>query len=110
MDVQVLLKYLQVLLVMLMVAVERASVVIQNQLIKQDQYPQSKEEQITQLFFTFVTNLVKKGGSAMIHLLGDFLGVSVDNQDPDQLIDEFNARLRDPEMQLKLLQMKILKK
>jgi hypothetical protein len=41
----------------------------------------------------------------MIHLLGDFFGVSVENQDPDQLIDEFNARLRDPEMQLKLLQM-----
>ena len=72
---------------------------------QQNQEPQSKEEQITHLFLTFVTNLIKKGGSAMIHLLGDFFGVNVENKEPDQLIDEFNARLRDPEMQLKLLQM-----
>ena len=65
---------------------------------------EDKQEQLTQMFFTLVTNLVKKGGSAMIHLLGDFFQVSVDNTDPDALIDEFNAKLRDPEMQLKLLQ------
>ena len=77
----------------------------------QQQYPQhqdppeeDKQEQLTQIFFTLVTNLVKKGGSAMIHLLGDFFQVSVDNTDPDELIDEFNAKIRDPEMQLKMLQ------
>lgn len=65
----------------------------------------SKKEQVTQMFSTFVTNLAEKGETGIIKKLGDTLGVSVDTSNPDKLIDEFNSKLRNPEEQLKLLEM-----
>lgn len=63
----------------------------------------SGSDELSSTFLMLVTNLVRKGGSAMIHLLGKFFGVSVDNVDPDQIIDEFNAKLQNPETQQKFL-------
>lgn len=65
----------------------------------------SGSDGLSNIFLILVTNLVKKGGSAMIHLLGRFFGVSVDNVDPDQIIDEFSAKLKDPDTQARFLEM-----
>lgn len=64
---------------------------------------QPGSNELSNMFLTLVTNLVRKGGSTMIHLLGDFFGVSVDNVDPNQIIDEFNEKLQDPETQQRFL-------
>ena len=65
---------------------------------------QPGSNELSNMFLTLVTNLVRKGGSTMIHLLGDFFGVSVDNVDPNQIIDAFNEKLQnDPELQIKFL-------
>jgi uncharacterized protein (DUF697 family) len=64
---------------------------------------QTGSNELSNIFLTFVTNLIRKGGSTMIHLLGDFFGVSVDNVDPNQIIDEFNEKLQDPETREKFL-------
>ena len=64
---------------------------------------QPGSNELSNMFLTLVTNLVRKGGSTMIHLLGDFFGVSVDNVDPNQIIDEFNKKLQDPETQQRFL-------
>lgn len=71
--------------------------------VGQQQHPQINTEQLKQMFYTLTSNLVKKGGSKMIYLLGDFFGVSVENEDPETIIDQFNAKLKNPQMQLKLL-------
>lgn len=71
--------------------------------VGQQQHSQINSEQLKQMFYTLTSNLVKKGGSKMIYLLGDFFGVSVENEDPETIIDQFNAKLQNPQMQLKLL-------
>lgn len=57
------------------------------------------------MFYIFISNLIEKGSSTLIHLLGWGLDVNVDTEDPGALIDRFKDKLSDPKMQEKLLQL-----
>jgi len=76
---------------------------IESQLDQNQMQNQDPLGEITNMFFTLLKNLLQKGGRTMLELIGGFLGVSVDTDDPDQLMDEFNKKLSDPETQLKFL-------
>ena len=65
----------------------------------------SKDVKLQDEFLTLIENLAEKGEDNAIHLLGNTLGVSVENKTPDQLVDEFNAAANNPETRKKLLQM-----
>lgn len=63
------------------------------------------KDKLDGMFYIFISNLVEKGSSTLIHLLGWGLDVNVDTEDPDALIDRFKEKLSDPKMQEKLLQL-----
>lgn len=65
----------------------------------------SSNDKLGGMFYIFISNLIEKGSSTLIHLLGWGLNVNVDTKDPDVLIDRLKEKLGDPKMQEKLLQL-----
>jgi len=63
------------------------------------------KDKLSGMFYIFISNLIEKGSSTLIHLLGWGLNVNVDTEDPDILIDRFKEKLSDPKTQEKLLQL-----
>uniref|UniRef100_A0A6C0BAI0 Uncharacterized protein n=1 Tax=viral metagenome TaxID=1070528 RepID=A0A6C0BAI0_9ZZZZ len=63
-----------------------------------------KDAKLKTEFSTLIGNLAEKGEDKAIHLLGNTLGVSVEGKTPDQLIDDLNAAVENPETQQKVLE------